>query len=160
MLTSIFWVPTDCKGKLGVMPRPRGNDWLEDEVAHWKTQGVSIVASALTTEEEAELALGAEEDLCDRAGIDFRSHPIQDRSVPEDPESFRAFVDALYGDLHEGRVITVHCRMGIGRAGMIGAGVLVRCGHSARSAFDLVAKSRGRPVPDTPEQRDWIARNL
>ena len=39
-------------GRLAIVPRPRGGDWLEDEVRAWREAGVDIVVSALEADEE------------------------------------------------------------------------------------------------------------
>jgi hypothetical protein len=35
MTTELFWIPGPWKGKLAIVPRPRGGDWLDDEVGGW-----------------------------------------------------------------------------------------------------------------------------
>jgi len=40
----------------------------------------------------------------------------------------------------------------------IRAGHLIRNGLSADSAFRVIEEARGRQVPDTPEQRQWVER--
>lgn len=82
--SDIYWVPGPWPGRLGVVPRPRGGDWLADEVHLWRTSGLDVVTSLLTPDEAAELELQDE-------------------------------------------------------------------------AFRRIEKARGRPVPDTAEQREWVA---
>ncbi len=60
MLTNIYWIKTPGKGKVGIMPRPRGDDWLEDEIISFKKAGVSVVVSLLTLPEIKELFLSEE----------------------------------------------------------------------------------------------------
>jgi len=54
--------------------------------------------------------------------------------------------------------ILIHCRMGVGRAAMIAAALLVRRGQSVEEAFAQIAAARGCAVPDTSEQRAWAAK--
>ena len=47
MLTEIYWIRLDQPGAIGVMPRPRGGDWLEDEIANLCRLGVTTLVSLL-----------------------------------------------------------------------------------------------------------------
>ena len=58
--------------------------------------------------------------------------------------------------LRQGRNVAIHCRQGIGRSGMIAAALLVKKGTAVDSALKLISQIRGLPVPETPEQRDWV----
>ena len=46
MRTDLFPVAGPWPGSLAVMPRPRGGDWLEDEVRAWRTAGVEGTCGA------------------------------------------------------------------------------------------------------------------
>jgi protein-tyrosine phosphatase len=140
------------------MPRPRGADWLEDEVRALKRDGVDVLVSALEADEVAELELLQEEEFCRAVGIEFLSFPIPDRSLPGSVERFEAFIDSADRHLRTGKAVVVHCRAGIGRSTMIAASLLLRHGFSAAESFALLEKARGFPVPDTPEQREWVER--
>src|SRR4051794_21173990 len=116
MTCNVFWIEREGSARLGTMPRPRGGDWLADEIHSLQSQGVNMLVSLLTDEEASELELSQEPRLCSEAGIDFRSFPITDRSVPTDPAVVRRFVDEIH-EVHErGATIVFHCRGGIGRA--------------------------------------------
>ena len=43
MRTEIFWIDSMPAGRLGIAPRPRGGDWLDDEVEAWRAAGVACV---------------------------------------------------------------------------------------------------------------------
>lgn len=58
--------------------------------------------------------------------------------------------------LREGKGVVIHCRQGVGRSALVAACVLVICGATVDEAFYRVENARGCPVPDTPEQRDWV----
>jgi len=64
------------------MPRPRAGDWLDDEVAAWRADGVDMVVSLLGRDEIAELDLVLEPGCCQTRDIAFISFPIPDRGVP------------------------------------------------------------------------------
>jgi protein-tyrosine phosphatase len=152
-----YWVETEAC-RLAIMPRPRGGDWLEDDIRALKRDGVDVLVSALEADEVAELELLQEEAFCRALGIEFLWFPIPDRSLPGSAEQFEMFVESVYRQLSTGRSVVVHCRAGIGRSTMIAASLLLRHGFSAAEAFALLEKARGFPVPDTPEQRAWVER--
>src|SRR5260221_4578617 len=102
-------------GKLTVLPRPRGGDWLEDEIRGWKLAGIGAVVSLLTNDEEADLDLTGESELVQRSGMQFLSYPITDFSVPSSRENTAAFVKRLGTILAQGDSVVVHCRGGLGR---------------------------------------------
>jgi protein-tyrosine phosphatase len=157
MKCNVYWIPNDESSRLGIMPRPRGADWLEDEIHSLQQQGVDVLVSLLTPEETAELHLDDEPVLCRSAGVQFLSFPIPDRSIPESSESALQFLTEL-NSLHQaGKKIVIHCRAGIGRASLIAASVLALNGHTVENAFSTIATARGCPVPDTAEQSIWLA---
>jgi protein-tyrosine phosphatase len=139
------------------MPRPRGGDWLEDEIQSWRRSGVDVVVSLLTGEEQTELNLPDEEALCRANGIEFVSFPIVDRSVPSSAEAFSDQVAKLAARLADGKNIAVHCRQGIGRAALIAICILIWSGLEPTAAIERVGAARGCAVPETAEQRRWIA---
>ncbi len=57
MRTNLYWIDGPWLGRLAISPRPRGNDWLEDEVRGWKQAGVDVVMSLLTEDERVDLGL-------------------------------------------------------------------------------------------------------
>ncbi len=137
------------------MARPRAEDWLEVDVAEWRTSGVDLVVSLLEREEIAELGLHREAELCRASGIEFISFPIPDRGVPEIRQALQ-IARSLAGGVADGRSITVHCRAGIGRSSMIAACAMVCLGIEPGAALALLKDARGLDVPDTNEQRNWI----
>ncbi|MBX9579083.1 MAG: 30S ribosome-binding factor RbfA [Gemmataceae bacterium] len=156
MHTTLFRVPSPYPGRLAVAPRPRGGDWLADEMAGWRAAGVGTVVSLLTPGEAAEFDLGGERDAAGAAGMRFVALPVEDRGTPPDREAFRAVVEDVAGELVAGRGVVVHCRQGIGRAGMVAVGTLVAAGLTADEAIARVGAARGRPIPETPAQRRWL----
>lgn len=154
---SLFWVCTHVV-RLAIMERPRGWDWLPDEIRSLKHEGVDVVVSALTVEASEELGLSEEAACCRASEIDFIWFPIEDRSVPESIHDFSKLLDRVQTDLSRGRAVAVHCRMGIGRSSLVAAALLRRYGFSTAEAFQSLEKARGLSVPDTPEQRAWVNR--
>lgn len=140
------------------MARPRGGDWLAEELAALRELHVDTLVSLLTADEAIELDLDAEPDLARAAGLSFRSFPVPDYTVPRLDAATVDFIDRLAADVRAGQTIAVHCRMGIGRSSLIAASILATLGNTPAQAFAAIAAARGRPVPDTDEQRQWVDR--
>jgi hypothetical protein len=138
------------------MARPRAGDWLDDEIAGWRLEGIDIVVSLLEPEEVHELGLQREAHLCGEHAIEFISFPVPDRGVPESMREAAALARLLAIRISEGKAVAVHCRAGIGRSSVIAACALVCSGTSPIVAFELIGKVRGVRVPDTDGQRDWV----
>jgi len=160
MRTEVYWVLGPWPGRLGVVPRPRGGDWLADEVRSWRASKIDVVASLLAPDEIAELDLQAEEALARREGLEYYAFPIPDYSVPQSRTELLRFLGPLEEALESGKNVAVHCRAGIGRSSIVVASLLVSAGLDPEEAFRRIEKARGRPVPDTPEQREWVTRNV
>ena len=143
-------------GPLSVMARPRGGDRLADVVTSWQEAGIMVVVSLLTSAEQWELDLTQEGDLCQQQNIHFLSLPIPDRQTPEDIGATLQVIEEAAQQLREGKHVAVHCRMGIGRAAMIAAGILVALGNQPDEALTLIEAARGCSVPDTEQQRAWV----
>ena len=156
MSTKLHWVDGPWAGKLAMAARPRGGDWLDDEVGSWRRGGIDTVVSLLTTEEEKDLDLAQESRLARAQGMKFISFPIPDRQVPSSQTEMAAIVERIDGELSAGRNVVVHCRQGIGRTGLVGACLFVSKGTSPEKAVQTLSAARGNPIPETDEQRRWI----
>lgn len=138
------------------MARPRAEDWLEAELAGWKTDGIDVVISLLDQQEVCNLGLQREADLCRLNGIEFVSFPIADRGVPESRHAALQIANSIADGIANGRSIAIYCRAGIGRSSMIAACAMICLGVEAGQALMRIGQARGLSVPDTDEQRDWI----
>lgn len=156
MRAEIHWITGPWPGRLGIVPRPRGGDWLEDEIRAWRDAGLNVAVSLLTPEETAELGLECERKHSRALGIEFRNFPIPDRSVPTTREEFTDLVAELERALEQGMSVAVHCRQGIGRSSLLAASLLIAAGEEAGGVWSRIETARGVPVPDTAEQRDWV----
>ena len=156
MRTELYWIEGPWRGKMAILPRPRGGEWLEDEVRAWRASGVDAVASLLTKSEIADLDLGQEAAYCKANGIHFLPFPIVDRSVPSSRTTTLDFVKKLDSLLAEEKNLAIHCRQGIGRSALIVACLLVLSGIHPEVALQRVSVARGALVPETPEQRHWV----
>jgi protein-tyrosine phosphatase len=158
MNTPVYWISKQLPGKLALIPRPRGGDWLDDEMVSLRNSGIDVIVSLLTEEESAEFDLAQEAELSGTHGISFFSFPINDRETPVSREAALDLLKDLRQLLTIGKNIGIHCRQSIGRAALIAASVLVLSGESAEAAFQMVSAARGREVPETQEQERWVAR--
>lgn len=84
------------RGKLAMAARPRGGDWLRDDMASWKRAGIDTVLSLLTPDEETDLGLREEAGEAKTQGMEFTSFPI-----PDSPDSkVRGEVGGRFGKSH------------------------------------------------------------
>jgi protein-tyrosine phosphatase len=157
MKPHVYWIDGSWPGKLAILPRPRGEDWLTDEVVGWRDAGVDVVVSLLTQSENSELGLTEEAKIVSQHGLTFINFPISDYSVPTSKGLTEQLVTELRERLSSGSCIGIHCRQGIGRSSLVAACVLVTSGESARTAFQHIQDARGLQVPDTAEQKEWVA---
>lgn len=153
----IHWINGPIPGHLAVMGRPRSGEWLEDEIAGWKKDGLQFVVSLLEPQEIEKLGLSKEAELCQKYSVTFLSHPFPDRGVPPSAPDTAALVQTLKFHLQNQKKVAVHCHNGIGRSGVIAACVLQSFGVPPKRAFELIASARGFMVPETNQQRDWVA---
>ena len=95
MKTELYWIAGLSQGRLAILPRPRGGDWLEDEIRAWRLEGLEVVVSVLTSGEITDLDLTQEASLCQANDLLFLSFPIVDRSVPPSRSAALEFVKEL-----------------------------------------------------------------
>ncbi len=157
MGAKIFWITGPWPGRLAIVLRPRGADWLDDETKAWRDAGIDVVVSLLGPKEEVEFALVRESASSAASGLEFRSFPIPDRSVPTSHEAVAHLADQIVDALRGGKNVAVHCRHGVGRSPLIAAAALIAGGQNAETAIKTIQQSRGLEVPETPAQRLWIS---
>jgi hypothetical protein len=88
--------------------------------------------------------------------IRFISFPIPDRGVPSSTSSAIALLNEIARALEKGENVLLHCRQGVGRAGLIACGVLTASGMSPNDAVQVVSNARGVVVPETADQLSWL----
>jgi hypothetical protein len=89
-----YWIKTEGV-RLAIIPRPRGQDWLPDDISLLQRAGIDVVVSALTASENEELGLVEESRCCQSRAIEFLSFPIEDRSVPNSFAEFTELVNSV-----------------------------------------------------------------
>ena len=83
--------------------------------------------------------------------------PIQDHLVaPDGPMA--SLIEAIVDRISDGGGVVVHCGAGWGRAGLVGALVLVAFGTSVTEALDRVRAARPAAGPQSDEQDQQLAR--
>lgn len=158
MISEVYWINEEVIGEklLGTMARPRGNDWLIDEIRSLKNGNVDTLISLLDSSEEYELGLSKEREICKEMNIEFINFPIKDVSVPQNESAFIELVNKLSLQVKDENRIVMHCRMGIGRASMLAAAIMIKLGMKEEIVFDKISEYRKLKVPDTEEQKKWI----
>lgn len=155
-MKDICWIKGQPAARMAIVMRPRGGDWLDDEMQRIRSAGVEVLVSLLEPDEAEWLGLGDEAGAASRAGLQFVSYPIPDFHVPPQIRNFREFVSTLAENLRAGKAIGVHCRGCIGRSTVTAACALIHLGWTAADALAAIEAARGLQVPDTAEQREWI----
>lgn len=154
--SSIYTVQTHPAGQVSIARRPRGGDWLIDDIRTLVKYKVDILVSLLTPAEIAEAGLTQEAEICRALGLTYLSYPLKDHSVPAfSPETF-ALLQQLQTALTEGKHVAAHCRMGLGRSALLAASVLTLSDLTPEQACMRLSCVRGYTVPETEEQRAWV----
>jgi len=114
------------------------------------------MVSLLEQSEAQTLGLADEAHWCEKFRIEFLHFPIADFSTPSNSEDFKAFTRTLHTLITQGAQCVIHCRGGVGRAGMTATSVLMHAGLSSQSAMQTVTDARGLSVPETDNQKAFI----
>lgn len=158
LLSTIYTIEGPWKGWLAIVPRPRGGDWLEDEVRAWRECDLDVIVSLLTVGETSELGLDDEAVQAQANGVQLFQFPISDYNVPSSLDGALAFIEKLDQALSTGMNVGIHCRQGIGRSSTIASALLVLRGVDPDEAWTRIGSARGCRVPDTVEQREWVSK--
>jgi protein-tyrosine phosphatase len=156
MNPDLFWIPGPWRGRLAVITRPRGGDWLEGEAEGWRRANLDVVVSLLEEEEAAQLELAGEPGIARSKGIQLISFSIPDRGVPASTSAALSLLRSLSKALEQGKNVAVHCRQGIGRSGLVATALLVTSGTGVEKALEIVSAARGQAIPETAAQLEWL----
>jgi protein-tyrosine phosphatase len=156
MFTELSWIEGPWPGHLAISARPRGGDWLEEELRAWRGAGVDVVVSLLEPEEAVDLDLEQEKARSEANGIEFYSFPLVDRAVPAPEVDIHPFLLEIDSKLNQSKNVVIHCRQGIGRAGLVASILLIEHGLNPEPAIQRVSAARRVSIPETSEQRGWI----
>ena len=103
MSATLYQVTGPWKGRLATAGRPRGGEWLDDDLRALRSAGVDVLVSSLTKAEATELDLTNEEELSRANGMAFVSFPIEDRGVPASVQDTAELVEHIRAKLAEGK---------------------------------------------------------
>jgi protein-tyrosine phosphatase len=152
----LYWIEGSFPGRIAIVPRPRGGDWLERDLRLLRKEGIDVLVSLLTPDEIADFELRQEPEQSRQRGIEFETFPIVDRGVPKSREAFAELAHRLATKVELGQKVGIHCRQGIGRSSLLAAAVLVAVGIDWMDALRTVSEARGIKVPETAEQLRWF----
>ena len=98
-------------------------------------------------------------DLCKKNGLILTNFSIDDFGVPRDLGGFENLVHTVLDEMKNSRPVCIHCRMGVGRTGMVLSCVVGRhFGINADLAIKTVRK--GRRTLETEDQVSFVYRFL
>ncbi len=141
------------------MAKPASGEQIDLEFKNIADQGINTIVSLLEADESAAVGLQEEETLAKRNGMAFHAFPIKDFGFPASKEQFKSFSKSLFIAASGGENIVIHCRAGIGRSGLVTAGVLLHNQYEPLDAFSHISNKRGETVPETDEQKKWLLEN-
>ena len=130
--------------KLALNPAPGLDNPIADDVAALKDVGVAAVLTTLTADELHKFELDALGPMVEAADLAWFHLPVQDKSLPT------AAFDALWLEaqprlktlLEAGKRVSIHCRGGTGRTGLVATKLLLSCGADFDTAIEAVRAAR------------------
>ena len=141
-------------GALFVMPKP-SRETLQDDIAYYKTQGVSKVISLLHAQEIETLGMIMEPHACEAHDVKFENFPITDMSVPDSARLIE-LQQRLKQEIAAGEAIAIHCHGGRGRAGIVAITLMIEHGYAAETAIEMASKARGDRMPVNDLQTQFV----
>ncbi|WP_299195071.1 cyclin-dependent kinase inhibitor 3 family protein [uncultured Amphritea sp.] len=121
-----------------------------DLIAEW---GATLVVTLVEDFELKELKVPNLGQQTQRRGIGWLHLPIADYSVPTEAfeQQWATEGREIRNRLRKGEAILVHCKGGLGRAGMIAARLLAELGMPPKEAIKTVRRARKGAI-ETPSQ--------
>lgn len=149
-----------CPGKQA--PASDGSRWervLEADLEAVAQFGARMVVSLLEPHEYALLGVEGLSGAVRAKGLAWAGLPIADGGVPDlDWELGWAWTGRRVRErLRRGERVFVHCRGGLGRAGMVAARLLVEFGEAPEAAIAKVRAARPGAI-ETAAQEAWVRR--
>ncbi len=154
-MAQLYWVGGFPPARVAVASRPRGGDWLYDDMAAMRGAGLDILVSALPPEEARLVWLQDEGEAARAAGLEFVHFPVPNLLTPE-VTAAAPVLAGLAERVRAGAAVAAHCYAGQGRSPMLIASVLALLGHDPDAIWHHIRLARGIPVPDTDIQRRWV----
>lgn len=147
---------TLCPGKQD--PHAMTGPWARDlaqDLAAIVAWGAGALVTLMETHELIALGVGDLGAAAGRHGLDWYHLPIRDAAVPDAAfaAAWPAASAALRGRLHAGGAVLVHCRGGLGRSGLVAAGLLIELGEAPVTALARVRRARPQAVETSAQER-------
>ena len=151
---------TLCPGKK--QPHAATGAWDRDldadvqAIADW---GAIVVVTLVEDHELVELQVEGLGDAVRARHMDWLHLPLRDGTVPDAAfeEAWHEHGPGLRSRLRAGFDVLVHCKGGLGRAGLVACRLLVDCGWQAAEALDAVRHARPGAVETVPQERYVLA---
>ena len=147
-------------GRLGLTFAPGKKDpgrWdrdLDEDLIRLRREfGAHLLACLI---EKHEFDLLEIPDLLERAsahGLETAWFPIPDLGAPPSLDGLAKLVDGILAAAEAGRTVVVHCRGGLGRAGLVAAACLVAVGNEPMRAIAAVRSVRPGAVETRVQER-------
>lgn len=125
-----------------------------DAIRHW---GANTLVTLIEDHEFGLLGVEALPSEAKAAGLEWIHLPIRDVSVPDGRfvEGWKVAGPRLSSLLGDGGRLVVHCRGGLGRAGMVASLLLIEQGIAPADAIRRVRAARPGAI-ETREQEHWV----
>jgi ADP-ribosyl-[dinitrogen reductase] hydrolase len=144
-----------CPGK--VQPNAISGSWARDldlDLDAISKAGYNVVLSLIENFEIDELQVEKlRENAVQSKGMKWIHAPIIDAWIPND-SAFKKLEQAL-DLLNQGQSIFIHCKGGLGRAGLVAAWILTHYGRNATEAIKEVRKVRRGAIENTMQEK-WV----
>jgi hypothetical protein len=157
MVPNVFWIDAPQVGRLAVVTRPNPAFGLLDQMRALREAGIDTLVSMLAPDEAFAMGLADEEAVARAAGMAFDALPTTDFAVPPSIPVAANVIGRAAADLRAGRSVGAHCFAGRGRSPLFIAALMVHEGYTASDAILAVSAARGRRVPETAAQHQWVA---
>lgn len=135
----------DNKAALVLTPCPGTKEVsLDDSIEQLKSQGVTIIITALSSTEMQEKGVGDLPNVIEKAGLRWVHAPIEDDAAPDKDFQTRwnQCSSMLHQALADGEKIAMHCMGGSGRTGLLAAHLLLEKGWELREIITHVQALR------------------
>lgn len=149
---------TLCPGKKGESVHGAGWDRdLETDLAAIREWGASTIVTLIEPHEFPMLKVEALPQAVPAAGMEWVWWPIRDVSVPDErfEDGWAERGPLLCEQIQKGERVLVHCRGGLGRAGIVAARLLVELGNPPAEAIKQVRAVRPGAI-ETRAQEAWV----
>lgn len=151
------FVASPCGGRIGLVRCPGASGYLIQDM-HWiARQSTTALLSLITNPELRALGLSHLGKQAEQAGMAWHHLPIDDMRSPSMTflGEWTTIRDGLVERLQRNETVVIHCRAGIGRAGTIGACLLIEAGMEPTEAIARIRLARPGAI-ETLVQEQWV----